>query len=95
MAVVRVRGGGLPRGAGVLLAWAFLPILANGYSWFHDVRMFFEAAPAWITLGLISAVALAGGLGGGLGGDVDGAPAPDPDAATSYAERRRLFDLPR
>ena len=61
----------LPKGAGVLIAWAFLPVLANGYYWFHDVRMFFEAAPAWITLGLIAAVALAGGLGG----DVDGAAA--------------------
>ena len=40
----------LPRGAGVLAAWAFLPVVANGYYWFHDVRMLFEAAPAWITL---------------------------------------------
>ena len=48
----------LPRGAGVLLAWALFPVVANGYYWFHDVRMLFEAAPAWITLGVISAVTL-------------------------------------
>ena len=41
----------LPRGVGVLAAWAFLPVLANGYYWFHDVRMLYEAAPAWIALG--------------------------------------------
>lgn len=79
----------LPRGAGVLLAWAFLPILANGYYWFHDVRMFFEAAPAWITLGLISAVALAGGLGG----DVDGVPAPDPDQPHARGWRGWTADM--
>ena len=49
----------LPRGAGVLVAWAILPVVANGYYWFHDVRMFFEAAPAWIALGVVAAVALA------------------------------------
>ena len=54
----------LPRGAGVLAAWAFLPVVANGYYWFHDVRMLFESAPAWITLGVIAALGLAGGLGG-------------------------------
>ena len=54
----------LPRGAGVLAAWAFLPVMANGYYWFHDVRMLFESAPAWITLGVIAALGLAGGLGG-------------------------------
>jgi hypothetical protein len=57
----------LQRGVGLLLAWACLPVIANGYYWFHDVRMFFEAAPAWITLGVIAAATLAGGLGG----DVD------------------------
>ncbi|MEE8146921.1 MAG: hypothetical protein V3T24_04905 [Longimicrobiales bacterium] len=66
----------LPKGVGVLAAWAFLPVVANGYYWFHDVRMLFEAAPAWITLGVIAALELAGGLGGGLGrgfrGDRDG-----------------------
>lgn len=58
----------LPRGAGVLLAWALFPVMANGYYWFHDVRMLFEAAPAWITLGVIASITLAGGLGS----EVDG-----------------------
>ena len=53
----------LQKGAGVLLAWACLPVIANGYYWFHDVRMFFEAALAWITLGVMAAATLAGGLG--------------------------------
>ena len=64
----------LPKGAGVLVAWACLPVVANGYYWFHDVRMFFEAAPAWITLAVIAAAA----LGGGLGVEVD-EPAPSRD----------------
>ena len=63
----------LPKGAGVLVAWAVIPVVANGYYWFHDVRMLFEAAPAWIALGVISAVALGSGLGpadqGGTSGD--------------------------
>jgi hypothetical protein len=53
----------LPKGAAVLAAWAFLPVVANAYYWFHDVRMLFEAAPAWITLGVIAALGLAGGFG--------------------------------
>ena len=53
----------LPKGVGVLAAWAFLPVMANGYYWFHDVRMLYEAAPAWITLGVIAVLGLAGGLG--------------------------------
>ena len=68
----------LPKGAGVLVAWAFLPVVANGYYWFHDVRMFFETAPAWITLAVIAAVALAGGLDSKvevpLAADGDGCP---------------------
>ena len=64
----------LPKGVGVLTAWAVLPVVANGYYWFHDVRMLFEAAPAWITLALIAAL----GLAGALGGNVDRyAPGPD------------------
>ena len=51
----------LSRGMGVLLAWALLPVLANAYYWFHDVRMLFEAAPAWITLSVLAAVALTDG----------------------------------
>jgi len=49
----------LPRGMGVLLAWATLPVLANGYYWFHDVRMLFEASPAWIAISVLAAAALA------------------------------------
>ena len=66
----------LPRGAGVLAAWAFLPVVTNGYYWFHDVRMLFESAPAWITLGVIAALGLAGGLDGTLNrpGTAEGAP---------------------
>ena len=56
----------LPEGFGVLAAWAFLPVVANGYYWFHDVRMLSEAAPAWIALGVIAAFELAGGLGGNV-----------------------------
>ena len=53
----------LPRGMGVLLAWATLPVLANSSYWFHDVRMLFEAAPAWIAIAVLAAVALARGEG--------------------------------
>jgi hypothetical protein len=49
-------GPRLPRGSGTLMAWALLPLLANGYYWFHDVRMMFEAAPAWILLAVLGAV---------------------------------------
>ncbi|MCH7855739.1 MAG: hypothetical protein IIB37_03220 [Gemmatimonadetes bacterium] len=63
----------LPNGVGVLVAWAVLPVVANGYYWFHDVRMLFEAGPAWIALAVIAALELAGASGG----DVDGyAPGP-------------------
>ena len=55
-----ILGTSMSRGMGLLLAWAFVPLLANGYYWFHDVRMLFEAAPAWVTLGVLAAVDLAG-----------------------------------
>ncbi len=61
----------LPQGMGVLLAWAILPVLANGYYWFHDVRMLFEAAPAWIAISVLAALALAGGPGQDAGQDAD------------------------
>lgn len=57
----------LPRGTGLLLAWAFLPVLANAYYWFHDVRMLFEAAPAWVALGVLAAADLSRGRGTGDG----------------------------
>ncbi len=72
----------LPKGTGVLAAWAFLPVVANGYYWFHDVRMLFEAAPAWIALTVIAAL----GLAGGLGGDVDGVTAGEGAVGENAAE---------
>jgi len=47
-------GPRLPRGSGTIMAWALLPLLANAYYWFHDVRMMFEAGPAWILLAVLS-----------------------------------------
>ncbi|MEX2465666.1 MAG: hypothetical protein WD995_02065 [Gemmatimonadota bacterium] len=47
----------LPRGGGVLLAWAVVPVLGNALYWFHAGRMYFEAAPAWIALGVLAVVA--------------------------------------
>jgi hypothetical protein len=66
----------LPKGVGVLTAWALLPVVANGYYWFHNVRMLYEAAPAWITLGVIAALGLAGGLGSPVEEAPAGASAP-------------------
>jgi hypothetical protein len=42
-----------PNGVGTVLAWALLPLAANAYYWFHDARMMFEAAPAWILLAVL------------------------------------------
>ena len=44
----------LPKGSGTILAWAFLPLLTNAFYWFHNVRMMFEASPAWILLAVLS-----------------------------------------
>ena len=66
----------LPKGVGVLAAWAFLPVMANGYYWFHDVRMLYEAAPAWIALGVIAVLGLASSLGSAAEGSATGADAP-------------------
>ena len=70
----------LPKGVGVLAAWAFLPVVANAYYWFHDVRMLFEVAPAWIALGVIAAL----GLVRDWGGNVD-----EPAAAEAAPGRGR------
>jgi hypothetical protein len=43
-------GPRLPKGTGTILAWALLPLLANAFYWFHQPRLLFEAAPAWILL---------------------------------------------
>jgi len=60
-------GPRLPRGSGTLLAWGFLPVLANVFYWFHEPRMLFEAAPAWIVLSVlcvVETVRLSQGVGG-------------------------------
>lgn len=53
----------VPRGAGVLLAWALLPLVANLFYWHHGShlgpRMLYEAAPAWLVLASLAVVALA------------------------------------
>jgi len=53
----------VPRGAKYLLSWALLPVLANAVYWHHGFhlgpRMLYEAAPAWILLSAVAAVALA------------------------------------
>jgi len=46
-------GPRLPLGSGTIVAWAFLPLLANAYYWFHSPRMMFESAPAWILLAVL------------------------------------------
>ena len=86
----------LPKGIGVLAAWAFLPVVANAYYWFHDVRMLFEAAPAWITLGVIAALELAGGLGSNVDGPGTTEAAPDrghPDQEHSRDWRSWTADM--
>jgi hypothetical protein len=46
----------LPRGTGVLVLWALVPAVGNAFYWFHAPRMYFEAAPAWIALGVMAVV---------------------------------------
>lgn len=48
----------LPRGGGLLMAWALLPVAGNALYWFHASRMLFEAAPAWIALGVLAVAEL-------------------------------------
>ena len=52
----------LPRGTGVLLAWALLPAVANLFYWHHGFhlgpRMLYEAAPAWLLLTALAALEL-------------------------------------
>jgi hypothetical protein len=54
--------GTLPRGVGVLLAWALVPVVANALYWHHGhhlgPRMLYEAAPAWCLLGALGVVEL-------------------------------------
>ena len=57
----------LPRRGGIILAWALLPVLANFVYWHHGFhlgpRMLYEAAPAWVLLTAMAALALAGRSG--------------------------------
>ncbi len=46
-----------------LLAWTFLPVLANALYWFHTARMLYEAVPALLALCALAAVELAGAPG--------------------------------
>jgi hypothetical protein len=52
----------LPRGTGVLLAWALLPVVANFFYWHHGFhlgpRMLYETAPAWLLLAALAALEL-------------------------------------
>ena len=55
----------LPRGTGVLLGWALLPVLGNALYWHHGYhlgpRMLYEAAPAWCVLATLALVDLTRG----------------------------------
>ena len=50
--------GTLGRGAGLVAAWAVLPVFGNALYWFHQPRMLFETAPAWILLAVLGTSAL-------------------------------------
>ena len=56
--------GSLPRGAGVLCAWAGAALVANALYWHHGIhmgpRMLYESSPAWASLFAIAAVSLVG-----------------------------------
>lgn len=54
VAALLLAGRKLPRGGGLLVGWALLPVIGNGFYWFHASRMLFEAAPAWIALGVLA-----------------------------------------
>lgn len=73
----------LPRGAGILVAWATLPLAANFFYWHHGAhlgpRMLYEAAPAWILLATLGMAELRG--------------TPTPDPVTAVGAPRRLPGL--
>jgi hypothetical protein len=52
--------------AGIIAAWALLPVLGNALYWFHQPRMLFETAPAWILLAVLAVSALYERSGRGL-----------------------------
>jgi hypothetical protein len=73
----------VPRGGGIILAWALLPVFANFAYWHHGFhlgpRMLYEAAPAWILLTAMAAMVLAGGTKG----------PGDPNSTRKPSERAR------
>lgn len=79
----------VPRGVGLLLAWALVPVLANGLYWFHSTRMLYESAPAWLALACLAVAPL---LQGASGAAADAGDAPLQSAVTPApgGPRRRL-----
>lgn len=86
----------VPKGTGVLLAWALLPILANFFYWHHGFhmgpRMLYEAAPAWGILAALAAVQLAGP---GNGGEAGRRPSSSQPSLLSAEEKTSRRALPR
>lgn len=80
----------LTPGAGVLVLWALLPVVANAFYWHHGLylgpRMLYEAAPAWVLLLALSVRELAGGRLDGKGPPTALGPEPG-------ARRRREPDV--
>ena len=70
----------IPRGTGYFLAWAGLPVLANGFYWHHGFhlgpRMLYETAPAWVVLSAMAVLTLTAERG----------PEEDPDRSGSPGE---------
>lgn len=62
VALYLVAASRVPKGTGVLLTWALLPVLGNFFYWHHGFhlgpRMLYEAAPAWILLVALAVVEL-------------------------------------
>ncbi len=48
----------LDPGVAVVAAWAVLPVLGNALYWFHQPRMLFEAAPAFLLLAVLGVAVL-------------------------------------
>jgi hypothetical protein len=78
----------LPRGTRFLLAWATLPVVANGFYWFHSTRMLYEAGPAWVALSVLAV----GSLIRPTETEVDAA-SRERDASAQLLSRARRLDL--